>query len=244
MADLDRRLATTQTQTETLSYDAGLRSFMLGVYNYMAIGVGLTGVAAYGLYAYAASNPDVFATIFQGPMRLVLIFAPLLYGFYLIYRMHTMSVTGARNGFFLYALLVGLSLSFLFAAYTHGSIARVFFISAGMFAGTSLWGYTTKRDLTGLGSFLMMGLIGIIIASVVNIFLASSAMQFAISVIGVGVFAGLTAYDTQKLKDVYAGVAGDVTAIGHASVRGALALYLDFINLFVMLMRLMGDRRG
>lgn len=244
MADLDRRLATAQSRTDDISYDAGLRSFMLGVYNYMAVGVGLTGAAAYGLYAYAASNPDVFATVFQGPLRFVLIFAPLLYGFYLIARMHTMSVTGARNGFFLYATLVGLSLSFLFAVYTGQSIARVFFISAAMFAGMSAWGYTTKRDLTGMGSFLMMGLIGIIIASLVNFFLVSSAVQFAISVIGVVIFAGLTAYDTQKLKDVYETVSGDAIAIGHASVRGALSLYLDFINLFIMLMRLFGDRRS
>ena len=244
MADFDRRLATAPSRTDDISYDAGLRSFMLGVYNYMAIGVGLTGAAAYGLYAYAASNPAVFQTVFQGPMRLVLIFAPLLYGFYLIYRMHAMTVTGARNGFFLYATLVGLSLSFLFAVYTGQSIARVFFISAAMFAGTSAWGYTTKRDLTGFGSFLMMGLIGIIIASLVNFFFVSSALQFAISVLGVFIFAGLTAYDTQKLKDVYETVSHDTTAIGHASVQGALALYLDFINLFIMMMRLFGDRRS
>jgi uncharacterized protein len=243
MAELDRRLATARTRTDEISYDAGLRSFMLGVYNYMAVGVGVTGAAAYGLYAYAASNPDVFNTVFRGPLRYVLIFAPLLFGFYLISRMHTMSVATARNSFFVYAALVGLSLSFLFAVYTGNSIARVFFISAGMFAGMSAWGYTTKRDLTGMGSFLMMGLIGIIIASLVNIFFASTAVQFAISVLGVGIFAGLTAYDTQKLKDVYESVSHDTQAIGHASVQGALSLYLDFINLFVMLMRLFGDRR-
>jgi uncharacterized protein len=243
MAELDRRLATAQSQTGELSYDAGLRSFMLGIYNYMAIGVGLTGAAAYGLYAYAASNPAVFQAVFQGPLRFVLIFAPLLFGFYLIARLHAMSVTTARNSFFVYATLVGLSLAFLFAVYTGQSIARVFFITAGMFAATSAWGYTTKRDLTGFGSFLFMGLIGIIIASLVNLFFASSALQFAVSVIGVFIFAGLAAYDTQKLKDVYETVSHDEQAIGHASVHGALTLYLDFINLFVMLMRLFGDRR-
>jgi len=244
MAEFDRRLSTVQSRTDEVSYDAGLRSFMLGVYNYMAIGIGLTGAAAYGLYAYAASNPAVFSAVFQGPLRLVLLFAPLAYGFYLIFRMHAMTVTGARNGFFVYATLVGLSLALLFVIYTHESIARVFFISAAMFAGTSAWGYTTKRDLTGLGSFMMMGLFGIIIASLVNYFFVSSALQFAISVIGVVVFTGLTAYDTQKLKNVYESVSGDAVAVGHASVRGALELYLDFINLFIMLMRLMGDRRS
>jgi uncharacterized protein len=247
MADYDRRLAAVQSgtgsRTDDVTYDAGLRSFMLGVYNYMAAGVALTGAASYGLYAYAASNPDVFAAIYQGPMRLVIMFAPLVYGFYLIYRMNSMSVAGARNGFFLYATLVGLSLSFLFAVYSGQSIARVFFISAAMFAGTSAWGYTTKRDLTGFGSFLIMGLIGIIIASLVNLFFASSQLQWMISVLGVFIFAGLTAYDTQKLKDVYETVSGDATAIGRATVGGALTLYLDFINLFIMLMRLMGDRR-
>ena len=244
MAEFDRRLAEAPSRTEAVEYDAGLRAFMLGVYNYMSIGVALTGVAAYGLYNYALSDKPVFEEVFHGPLAMVIVFAPLLYGCYLIFRMDAMSVTGARNGFFLYAVLVGLSLSFLFAAYTHASIARVFFIAAGMFAGTSLWGYTTKRDLTGLGSFLFMGLIGVVIASVVNIFVGGQALQFAISVIGVLVFAGLAAYDSQKLKNLYLAVAGDAAALGHASVRGALTLYLDFINLFIFLMRLMGDRRN
>jgi uncharacterized protein len=244
MADTRRRLAEVGTRTGDLAYDAGLRSFMLSVYNYMAIGVGLTGVAAYGLYAYAASNPAVFEAVFHGPLAIVLLLAPLGYGFYLIFRMHAMTATGARNGFFIYAALVGFMLSSLFVVYTHQSIERVFFIAAGMFGATSLWGYTTKRDLTSLGSFLVMGLIGVIIASVVNFFLQSTALQFALSVMGVGIFTGLTAYDTQKLKDVYESYSSDGTALAQSAVRGALSLYLDFINLFLYLLRLMGDRRN
>jgi len=244
MADTRRNLAAVASRADGLSYDAGLRAFMLSVYNYMAIGVGLTGVAAYGLYAYAASNPDVFKAVFHGPLAIVLLLAPVGYGFYLIFRMHAMSVTGARNGFFIYATLVGLMLSSLFVMYTHQSLARVFFVSAATFGATSLWGYTTKRDLTGLGSFLMMGLIGVIIASVVNFFLQSTGLQFALSVMGVGIFTGMTAYDTQKLKNIYETYSSDGTALAHSAVRGALSLYLDFINLFLYLVQLMGDRRN
>ena len=244
MAQPIRRVASVGARTDGVAYDAGLRTFMLSVYNYMAAGVGLTGVAAYGLFAYASSNPAVFDAVFHGPLRLVLVFAPLLFGFYLIFRMHAMSVTGARNGFFLYATLVGLMLSFVFVAYTQQSIARVFFVTAAMFGATSLWGYTTRRDLTSMGSFLMMGLIGVIIATLVNFFLQSTALQFALSIMGVAIFTGLTAYDTQKLKDVYETYAGDGTALGLSAVRGALSLYLDFINLFLYMLRFMGDRRN
>ena len=244
MAEIRRNLAAVGTRTDGVAYDAGLRAFMISVYNYMAIGVGLTGVAAYGLYAYAASNPDVFKAVFHGPLAIVLLLAPVGYGFYLIFRMHAMSVTGARNGFFIYATLVGLMLSSLFVMYTHQSLARVFFVSAATFGATSLWGYTTKRDLTGLGSFLMMGLIGVIIASVVNFFLQSTGLQFALSVMGVGIFTGMTAYDTQKLKNIYETYSSDGTALAHSAVRGALSLYLDFINLFLYLVQLMGDRRN
>jgi FtsH-binding integral membrane protein len=209
----------------------------------MAAGVALTGVAAYGLYSYAMSNPQVFAALFKGPAHLVLVFAPLLFGMYLIFRLHAMSVSTARTSFFIYAALIGLMLSSLFVAYSAQSLARVFFISSAMFGTTSLWGYTTRRDLTGFGSFLLMGLFGLIIAMVVNIFMASTALQFAVSVLGVFIFAGLTAYDTQKLKDVYLTNAGDELALGQSAVRGALTLYLDFINLFLMLLQLMGSRR-
>lgn len=246
MAEFDRRFATAQNRTDAgvADYDAGLRAFMLSVYNYMAVGVALTGAAAYGLYTYAMSSEAVFNAVFRGPMSLVLTLAPLGYGLYLIFRMNSMSTAGARNGFFIYAALVGLMLSTIFVMYSHQSIARVFFISSGMFAATSLYGYTTKRDLTGMGSFLMMGLFGLIIAMVVNMFFPSGPMQFAISVIGVLIYTGLAAYDTQKLKDVYLAHAGDEATLGHSAVRGALSLYLDFINLFLFMLRLMGDRRS
>jgi len=244
MAEPNRRLAAVGGRADRVAYDEGLRSFMLSVYNYMAAGVALTGVAAYGLYAYAASSPAVFQAVFHGPLAMVLMLAPLGYGLYLIFRMDAMSVTGARNGFFLYAVLVGLMLSFVFVAYTHQSVERVFFISAAMFGATSLWGYTTNRDLTSFGSFLFMGLIGVIIAGLVNLFFQSSALQFALSVMGVLIFTGLTAYDTQKLKNVYETHSGDGTALGRSAVRGALSLYLDFINLFLYMLRLLGDRRS
>ena len=244
MAEPNRRLAAVGGRADRVAYDEGLRSFMLSVYNYMAAGVALTGVAAYGLYAYAASSPAVFQAVFHGPLAVVLMLAPLGYGLYLIFRMDAMSVTGARNGFFLYAVLVGLMLSFVFVAYTHQSVERVFFISAAMFGATSLWGYTTNRDLTSFGSFLFMGLIGVIIAGLVNLFFQSSALQFALSVMGVLIFTGLTAYDTQKLKNVYETHSGDGTALGRSAVRGALSLYLDFINLFLYMLRLLGDRRS
>ena len=244
MAQPIRRFSTVNARADGAVYDAGLRAFMLGVYNHMAAGVALTGAAAYGLYAWAASNPAVFESVYHGPLRLVLALAPLGYGLYLIFRMDAMSVTGARNGFYIYAALVGLMLSFLFVAYTQQSIARVFFVTAAMFGATSLWGYTTKTDLTSMGSFLMMGLIGVIIATLVNVFLQSTALQFALSVMGVAIFTGLTAYDTQKLKDVYETYAGDEVALGRSAIRGALSLYLDFINLFLYMLRFMGDRRN
>jgi len=244
MADTRRNLSAVGARADGITYDEGLRSFMLSVYNYMATGVGLTGLAAYGLYAWAASNPDVFKAVFHGPLAIVLLLAPLGYGMYLIFRMHTMSPAGARNGFYIYAVLIGLMLSSLFVAYTQQSLARVFFVTAATFGATSLWGYTTKRDLTSMGSFLMMGLIGVIIASVVNMFLQSTGLQFALSVMGVAIFTGLTAYDTQKLKGVYETYAHDGTALAHSAVQGALSLYLDFINLFLYMLRFMGDRRN
>src|SRR4249920_1853243 len=172
----------------------------------------------------------------------VLIFAPLALVFFLSWRIESLSVSTARLLFFVYAALLGASLSIIFAVYTESSITRVFFISAAAFGGLSLWGYTTQRDLTGMGSFLMMGLIGIIIASLVNIFLKSSGLDWIISIVGVGVFAGLTAYDTQKIKEMYDSMDDDGT-LSRKAMMGALSLYLDFINLFMMLLRLVGDRR-
>jgi FtsH-binding integral membrane protein len=242
MSDFDRNIATARFGADRVAIDAGLRAYMIRVYNYMAVGVGLTGVAAWIVFQLAESNPAFRQTLFGTPLYWVLLFAPLGLVFFLSYRIEHLAASTARALFFFYAVLLGVSLAPIFMAYTHESIARVFFISAASFGALSLWGYTTQRDLSGFGTFLMMGLIGIIIASLVNIFLQSSAMQFVISVVGVLVFAGLTAYDTQRIKEMY-DVMDDGTVAGRKAVMGALSLYLDFINLFLMLLRLFGDRR-
>jgi FtsH-binding integral membrane protein len=227
--------------TQAHAIDEGLRAYMLRVYNYMAIGLALTGVAAYGTFALAVNNPAFAQLIYASPLRWVIILAPLAMVFFLSFRIHKMSVTAAQTTFWIYAAMVGLSLSSIFLVYTAQSITQVFFITAASFGGLSLFGYTTKRDLSGMGSFLFMGLIGIILASLVNIWLASSALQFAVSVIGVLVFAGLTAYDTQQIKEMYY-ANDDGTVAGRKAVMGALRLYLDFINLFLMLLQLFGNR--
>ena len=251
MADLDRRYAqgTTVGRAETGVIDQGLRSYMLRVYNYMASGVAITGVVAYLTYMFAVvdSGAGLQLTpfgnlIFASAFKWVVIFAPLGIVFFLSARINSMSLSAAQIAFWVFAALMGLSLGSIFLVYAHASIARVFFITAASFGALSLYGYTTQRDLSAWGSFLFMGLIGIIIAMLVNLFLASSALQFAISVIGVLIFAGLTAYDTQQIKEMY--YAGDDgTVAGRKAVMGALRLYLDFINLFMMLLQLFGDRR-
>jgi uncharacterized protein len=229
----------------TAVVDEGLRSYMLRVYNYMAGGVALTGAAAYGTFHAAvdqAGNLTPFgAAVFQGPLMWVLLFAPLAMVMVLSFGIHRMSVGAAQLAFWVYAGLMGVSLASLGLVYTSGSIAQAFFVSAAAFGALSLYGYTTKRDLTGWGSFLFMGLIGLIIASVVNIFMASSAMSFIISAAGVLIFTGLTAYDTQKIKEMYF-EADDVAVMGRKAIMGALSLYLDFINLFLSILRLFGNR--
>ena len=231
-----------------VAIDQGLRSHMLKVYNYMAAGLGITGAAAVGTYMAAVDSSSgaqqltAFGQLlFASPLMWVLVLAPVALVFFLSFRINSMSVSAAQTTFWVYAALVGVSFASLGLVYTHGSIARVFLITAGTFGAMSLYGYTTKRDLTGMGSFLMMGLIGIIIASLVNIFLASSAMSWIISVLGVVIFTGLTAYDTQKIKEMYF-EADDVAVMGRKAIMGALRLYLDFINLFLMLLRLFGNR--
>ncbi|MGA2125998.1 MAG: Bax inhibitor-1/YccA family protein [Xanthobacteraceae bacterium] len=242
MSDFDRNIATARFGADRVAIDAGLRAHMIRVYNYMTIGVALTGVASWALYQYVLADPAFGRTLFSTPLYLVLLFAPLALVMFISFRIQHLSASAARTLFFFYAALLGISLTPIFMAYTHTSIARVFFISAASFGALSLWGYTTQRDLTGFGSFLFMGLIGIIIASLVNLFLQSSAMGFVISIIGVLVFAGLTAYDTQKIKEMYSPM-DDGTIAGRKAVMGALQLYLDFINLFLMMLRLFGDRR-
>jgi FtsH-binding integral membrane protein len=237
MSNYDQNTAAPGASADrTVAIDAGLRAYMLRVYNYMAIGVALTGLVA--MLTYQLAGP----ALLQSPLIWVFMLAPLALVFFISARINTLSAEAARLLFFVYAALVGLSLSTIFFVYTQASITRVFFISAATFGALSLWGYTTRRDLSGFGTFLFMGLIGIVIASLVNLFLRSSGLDWIISVIGVGVFAGLTAYDTQRIKEMY-DRSDDAVSTGRKAVLGALSLYLDFINLFMMLLRLFGSRR-
>ena len=255
MADYDNRTIRGQAAAG-VTIDAGLRAYMLRVYNYMLAGLALTGVTAYGTYlAAVTTDPSTAAATLKngvmltgfgvtlfGPLMWVLLLGSLGLVLFLSFRIQKMSVVAAQASFLVYAGLVGASFASLFVVYTQTSIAQVFFITAATFGAMSLWGYTTRRDLSGFGSFLFMGLIGVVIAMVVNMFLRSSEMQFIISIIGVLVFTGLTAYDTQSIKEsYYAGADG--TAASRGAIIGALRLYLDFINLFLMLIQLLGNRR-
>jgi uncharacterized protein len=245
--------------------DQGLRSFMLGVYNNMVLGLAVTGLVALGLSMIAftgdassaarAANGAALrmggqfltplgAALYGSPLKWVIMLAPLAFVFFFSFRMDRMSPQSAFATFLVFAGVMGLSLATIFAVFTGQSIVQVFFITAAAFGALSLWGYTTKRNLSAMGSFLIMGLFGLIIASIVNIFMASSALAFAISVLGVLVFAGLTAWDTQRLKEMYMyEVGGDSTAAAKASIFGALSLYLNFINMFQMLLSLFGQRQ-
>jgi FtsH-binding integral membrane protein len=222
----------------SVSYDAGLRAYMLKIYNLMALGLGMTGLTAF----FVATVPALQAIFLTSPMAYVVMFAPLAFMMVFSFGIYKMQASTAKMLFVAFSVVMGLSMASIFLVYTSESIARTFFISAGTFGAMSLWGYTTKRDLTAFGSFMTMGLFGIVIASLVGIFFQSSALQFAISVIGVVVFTGLIAWDTQKLKDSYSAHSG-VEATNKLAVMGALNLYLDFINLFMMLLRFFGDRR-
>ncbi|HEX3574520.1 MAG TPA: Bax inhibitor-1/YccA family protein [Rhodopila sp.] len=219
------------------SIDTGLRRYMLAVYNYMALGLGLTGVVA----AIAVSS-GFYQQIVGTPLIWLVMLAPLAAVLFLSFRIDRISFSTAQAVFWLYAGLMGLSLAGILLVYTGTSVARVFFISAGTFAAMSLYGYSTRRDLSRFGAFLFMGLVGIILASVVNIFVASSMLHFVISVVGVLVFTGLTAYDTQRIKEIYFSGSGG-TELAKLGLMGALTLYLDFINLFVMILQLTGERR-
>jgi uncharacterized protein len=228
--------ATARSALPQVGIDQGLRSYMLRVYNYMTGALALTGGVAYFAQGFVLQ--------LQGsPVMWLVILAPLAFVLVLSFGIQKMSLGAAQATFWGYAAVMGLSMSTIFLVYTQTSIAEVFFITSATFLAMSLWGYTTKRDLTGMGHFLMMGLIGIIIAMVANYFFPSPGLGFAISIIGVLVFTGLTAWDTQRIKEMYWD--GDSTEIaGKKSIMGALALYLDFINLFLMLMQLMGQRRN
>ncbi len=240
----------TTVARDRVAVDEGLRAYMLGVYNYMTLGLAITGAVALGTFLVAVSTDpatgarsltEIGQVLYASPLKWVVIFAPLALVFFLSFRIQNLSVGAAQGLFWAYAALVGLSLSTIFLVFTGQSITRVLFITAAAFGGLSLYGYTTKRDLSPLGTFLFMGLIGIIIAAIVNIWLESSMLQWMVSVIGVGVFAGLTAYDTQQIKEMYY-EGDDATVAGRKSVMGALRLYLDFINMFMMLLHLFGNR--
>jgi hypothetical protein len=252
MSDFDRNVAARGGFAgRAAAVDAGLRTYMLRVYNYMAAAVALSGVVAWFTYSQsvvtnAAGQITALTsfgqTVLSGPAMIVLMLGTLGLVFFISFRIQRLQFTTALTLFMVYAALLGITLTPIFLVYTGASVTRVFFISAASFGALSLYGYTTTRDLSALGSFCMMGLFGIIIASLVNWFWPSGALAFAISVIGVGVFAGLTAWDTQRIKEMYSSM-DDAGTLGKKAVMGALSLYLDFINLFMMLLRLMGDRR-
>ena len=262
MSDLDRNYASpfgrAAGRTDAATVDAGLRSYMLRIYNYMTIGLAITGFAALGVYMAAVTTDQAGAVakfgnayltqfgyaMYVSPLKWLFILAPLTMVFAISFGINRLKPATAQLLFWAFAALMGISLSSIFLVYTHTSIVRVFFITSATFGALSLYGYTTKRDLTGMGSFLIMGLFGIVIASLVNIFLGSSMLQFIVSVVGVLVFAGLTAWDTQRLKNEYiygyASEGGEVAE--RAAITGALSLYLNFINLFTLLLQLLGQR--
>jgi len=222
------------------SLDSGLRSYMIAVYKNMSIALALTGLVAF----LVASSPELMNLIFGTPLKWLVIFAPLGMAFFMSARFMYMSTESARISLWVYSLLMGVSMSSLFWVYTGTSIARTFFIAASAFGVMSIYGYSTKKDLSTMSSFFMMGLIGIVIASVVNVFMQSSAMSFIISIVGVGVFSFLTAYDIQRLKSIYYQIANDATAAEKVAIFGALGLYMDFINLFISLLHFFGEKRN
>ena len=249
--DFNRQNIFQATSAKTAVWDAGLRAYMLKVYNYMATGVLLTGiisVISFKLSAEISASGQIIAltdygnAIFNSGLKWLVMLAPLAVIFYMSFGINKMSTGKAQTVFWIFTILMGLSLSWVLIVFTEVSVARVFFITSATFGAMSIYGYTTKRDLTKLGSFLMMGLIGIIIASLVNIFLKSTMMHFVISILGVLIFVGLTAYDTQKIKNMYS-ASDTIEVSGKKAIMGALTLYLDFINLFIMLLRLFGQRR-
>ena len=272
MSDLNRDYTGTQrggtmTHAEAAVIDAGLRAYMLRVYNYMVLGLAITGLAALGIYMLSVTGDTATAAkvlrggvevparlagtmyltpigyaVFVSPLKWAVILAPLAFVFVLSFGIERMRPAVAQILFWLFAALVGISLGSIFMVYTHTSVVRVFFITAASFGALSLWGYTTQRDLSGWGSFLLMGLFGVILGSLVNLIWPSGMMQWVISVVGVLVFAGLTAYDTQRLKTEYLYGAMDGETAERSAIMGALSLYLNFINLFTLLLNLLGQR--
>jgi FtsH-binding integral membrane protein len=256
MAQFDRPSVAARAGTTAVAVDEGLRSYMLRVYNYMGLGLVVTGLVAWFSAQAAVTTTEANAVgqladgtlitqwgalLYASPLQWVVFLAPLAFVLVLTFGINRLSTPVAQGLFWAFAAVMGLSLASIFLVYTGASIAKVFFITAATFGAMSLYGYTTKRDLTGIGNFLIMGLFGIIIAMIVNIFLASSALDFAISIIGVLIFVGLTAYDTQKIKENYSASYG-ADVLTKNAIMGALSLYLDFVNLFLMLLRLFGNR--
>lgn len=247
MSDFDRNIAARGSYGAegAAAVDAGLRAYMIRVYNYMASGVALTGVVAWFTFGAAVQNGNLTPfgqALFGGPVTIVLFLATLGIVFFMSFRINKLQPSTALMLFMAYAALLGLMLSSVFLVYTGTSITRTFFISAASFGALSLYGYTTRRDLSPIGSFLIMGVIGLVLAMLVNMFLKSTGLDFIISAAGVLIFAGLTAWDTQRIKEMYS-VQDDGTVAGRKAVMGALTLYLDFINLFLFLLRFLGDRR-
>jgi FtsH-binding integral membrane protein len=237
----DYQYANAKADIQDINIDAGLRKHMSKVYGLMAIAMVITGLVAFAV----GTSQSMLQIIFGTPLKWVVMFAPLGVVFLFAAKMNSMRYETAQFVFWVFSALVGLSISYIFAVYTGMSIAQTFFTTAVAFAGLSLYGYTTKRSLSGLGNFLFMGVIGLIVASVLNIFIASSAMQFAISILGVLIFAGLTAYDTQKIKNTYLQLrsSGGEEAAAKSGIMGALSLYLNFLNMFMFLLSLMGNRQ-
>ena len=257
MSNYDRnasaRWGTSVGQATGTQVDQGLRSYMLGVYNYMTLGLAITGFVAFGTQMLSVSAvptayryrgtflTDVGHAIFQSPLHWVVMLAPLAFVLFFSFRIDRMSAASARNMFFAFSAAMGLSLATILLVYTGNSVARAFFVTAGAFGGLSLYGYTTKRDLSAFGSFLVMGLIGLVIASLVNVFVQSSLFQFGLSILSIVIFAGLTAWDTQAIKEMYL-ASDDYETATKKSVNGALMLYLDFINIFQSVLSLTGSR--
>ncbi|MBB3463045.1 Bax inhibitor-1/YccA family protein [Rhizobium sp. BK377] len=237
MNPINPRYGTGSAANTQVLFDESLRQHMLRVYNYMALGLVITGIVAF----IVGSTPALYVPIFQTPLKWVVMLAPLAFVFFFSFRIQSMSSSTAQMTFWAFCAVMGLSLASVFLVFTKTSIAQTFFITAAMFGAISLYGYTTKRDLSKMGSFLMMGLFGIIIAGIVNIFLGSSALQFAISVIGIVVFVGLTAYDTQNIKEQYS-ENYDQESNQKLAVFGALSLYLNFVNIFQLLLNFTGER--
>lgn len=239
MIEYNSKTSFASSASRTSTFDSALRDYMVKVYQYMSIALAISGLVAF----MVASSPALMQAIFGTPLAFVVMLAPLGFVIFFGIKLKSISAEKAKSFLWIYSALMGLSMATIFAVYTATSITRVFLITASTFGAMSIYGYTTKKDLTSFGSFLIMGLIGIMIASIINIFLKSSGLDFAISLLGVFIFIGLTAYDTQRIKQTYYHFAGNNEMVSKMAVMGALNLYMDFINLFIMLLRFFGERK-